>query len=336
MDTDTEALARMRSDWDERAARDALHYIYTAGKDESDFERSGRANYDQLVRPFLPVLLRGRDPKSCRVAEIGCGAGRMTRHFAAEFGQVHGIDVSGRMIELARERLRDCPNAILHVGSGCDLRGLADASFDLAFSYIVFQHIPTRAAIENYVREAARVLKPDGAFKFQLNGDQSPEYRAHERDTWLGETFSDEEARAMLARSGFSLLAAEGAGTQYFVLTARRAPAESEPELRPYIFPGEPWAKKQLLEGWGDAVDGSWRPMEEQSKARLAVPTLGPLRCYLGFYVWPDEHPELRVSLNTGQSAVVHGSGDQYLEFALPSPQGSTLEIGITLVSRLG
>ncbi|MCL5743556.1 MAG: class I SAM-dependent methyltransferase [Acidobacteria bacterium] len=331
MDMDTEALARMRRDWDERAMRDALYYIYTEGKDESDFERSGRANYDQLVRPFLPVLLRGRGAKSCRVLEIGCGAGRMTRHFAAEFLEVHGVDVSERMIELARERLRDCPNAFLHAGSGCDLRGLANASFDLAFSYIVFQHIPTRPAIENYVREAARVLKPGGAFKFQLNGDQSPEYRAHERDTWLGETFSHEEACAMLARSGFSLLAAEGAGTQYFVLTARKGHAATEPELRPYIFPGEAWAEKQLLEGWGDAVDDSWRPMEARSRARLAVPSSGPLRFYMGFYVWPDDRPELRVSLSTGGSAVVRGSGDHYLEFAVPRPEDSAVEIGITI-----
>lgn len=331
MNTEAETLARMRRDWDERAARDALHYIYTEGTDETGFDLSGRANYDQLVRPFLPVLLQGRRPSTCRVVEIGCGAGRMTRWFAREFLEAHGIDVSARMIELARRRLRDCPNAILHVGSGQDLRALPDAAFDLAFSYIVFQHIPTRSAIENYVREAARALKPGGAFKFQLNGDQSPEYRNHERDTWLGETFSFEEASGMLARGGFSLLSAEGIGTQYFVLTARKGPAEPESELRSYIFPGEPWAERQLTEGWGEAVERSWRPMEARSRALLAAPAAGPLRLYIGFYVWPGDHPELRVALSTGDSAVVRGSGDHYLEFPLPPPAGSVMEIAIAI-----
>ena len=78
----------------------------------------------------------------------------------------------------------------LHTGSGFDLRPLPDACFDLVFSYIVFQHIPSAAVIRSYVREAGRVLKPGGAFKFQVNGDQSAAYRAHVRDTWQGETFS--------------------------------------------------------------------------------------------------------------------------------------------------
>ncbi len=40
--------------------------------------------------------------------------------------------------------------------------------FDFAFSFIVFQHIPSRAVIENYVREAHRLLRPGALFKFQV------------------------------------------------------------------------------------------------------------------------------------------------------------------------
>ena len=163
-------LERMRRDWNERATQDGEHYVYTrdSNSDEGDFEASGRVNYDQLVRPYLPVLLNGRSPSCSRVAEIGCGLGRITRSFAEEFLEVHGIDVSPRMIEQARSRLRDYPNVILHVGSGQDLGSLPGNYFDLAFSYLVFQHIPSREVVENYIREAARVLKPEGAFRFQL------------------------------------------------------------------------------------------------------------------------------------------------------------------------
>ena len=100
-------LETMRRDWDERAIKDAQHYVYTRdlATDESDFEASGRVNYDQLVRPFLPVLLRGRAPKSCRAVEIGCGLGRITRPFAENFLEVHGVDVSAEMIERARQQL---------------------------------------------------------------------------------------------------------------------------------------------------------------------------------------------------------------------------------------
>ncbi len=61
---------RMWRDWDERAAADAQHYVYTrdSSADEPDFEMSGRVNYNQLVRPFLSVLLNSparRRPAVC-------------------------------------------------------------------------------------------------------------------------------------------------------------------------------------------------------------------------------------------------------------------------------
>ncbi len=142
-------LEKMRRDWNERAIQDAQHYVYTrdVDTDESDFEASGQVNYDQLVRPFLPVLLCGRSPKSCRVVEIGCGLGRITRPFAENFLEVHGVDVSAEMIERARQRLRDCSNITLHLSSGMDLSSPPDKHFDLMFSYLVFQHIPSRTVI---------------------------------------------------------------------------------------------------------------------------------------------------------------------------------------------
>jgi 2-polyprenyl-3-methyl-5-hydroxy-6-metoxy-1,4-benzoquinol methylase len=90
----------MRRDWDERARHDAERVVYTRDSqaDEADFSASGRANYDQLVRPYLPVLLNGASARECRVLEIGCGVGRMTRWFAESFGEVHGIDVAPETI----------------------------------------------------------------------------------------------------------------------------------------------------------------------------------------------------------------------------------------------
>src|SRR6188768_1033471 len=204
---DLEEVAEgMRRDWNGRAEKDAEHFVYTrdAETDEADFIASGQANYNQLVRPYLPVLLRGANPGDCRVLEIGCGLGRMTRWFAEAFGEVQGVDVSAEMIRRARAALVDRANVTLHTGSGYDLQPLPDGWFDLVFSYIVFQHIPSAPVIGNYIREAARVVKPGGAFKFQLNGDQSAGYRAHVRDTWQGETFSLAETKEMLTAAGLS------------------------------------------------------------------------------------------------------------------------------------
>ncbi len=334
-------LDRMKGDWDERARQDAERSVYTrdSALDVEGFAESGRANYDQLVRPFLPVLLEGRPARRCRVVEIGCGLGRMTRWFAEEFREVHGVDVSERMIEEARARLRECRNARLHAGSGKDLRGLPDEAFDLAFSYIVFQHIPSRAVIESYVREAARVLRRGGAFKFQLNGNQSPEYLRCPKDSWWGESFSEDEAAAMLERAGFHLMASEGAGTQYFVLTARKGAPAGEPHPRSYIFAGQPWAAGQLLEGWYEPVENSWRPIAPLCRTRLAVPAGESRRFFVGLYCWPEERFAPRTLTATLDHAVlgtgtIGGKGEHYFEWPVRRGQVPGPEARLTLEVR--
>lgn len=309
----------MREDWDLRAREDAESFIYTRDKadDDNDFARSGRANYDQLVRPYLPILLRGRAARDCRVLEIGCGVGRMTAWFAREFGRVDALDVSPVMIQRARQRLGHMTNVAFHAGSGSDLASLADDSADLVFSYIVFQHIPSKDAIESYVRDAARVLKDGGAIKFQVNGDQSPAYVAHQRDTWLGEVFSEGDVAGMLARAGLTPIASEGAGTQYFTVTA----CKGEPPLRWYVLPGEAWASVMLLEGFGAAVDGSWRPMAARSRVRLVG---AGTRMYVALYFWPESCGH-RLTI-AGHEFEVTTPGDHYFEC-----EGSAGEIEIAL-----
>ena len=302
----------MRRDWNERAASDPEYYIYTRDSQNLlDFEQSGRANFDQLVLPFLPVLLNGRPAARCRVVEIGCGVGRMTRPFAEHFQHVYAFDISETMVEGARKRLRDCPNVTLHVGSGCDLDPMADVSVDLVFSYIVFQHIPSHAVIENYVREAARVLRPGGAFKFQVNGaggEGAP-------DTWVGASFTSADVDEMLRNAGLHRVAAEGNGSQYFVVTAMKGAGVLE-DIH-YILPGEAAAADQLLEGWGAARDGSWRPINPVCRVRLAPQAA--TRFFAGIYFWPEDSGqvfEVRVVLGSQQILLksVIANGDCYLE----------------------
>jgi SAM-dependent methyltransferase len=319
----------MRRDWDERAATDAQYYVYTGERTEGreDFEESGRLNYRQLVRPYLPILLNGRPAKACRVVEIGCGVGRMTRWFAEDFLEVHGVDISAEMVSRARLHLRDFPNVAVRVGSGRDLQGLTDEGFELVFSYIVFQHVPSREVIESYVRESARVLRPGGFFKFQVQGDQSAEYRRQKRDTWMGETFSAAEVDRMLSGAGFSGIASEGAGTQYFLITARKGAAFDDSGIQPYIYPGETWAEGQLLEGWREPVGASWRCVWARSRTLLSVPPGEQRRRFFaGLYFRPAEPFEplyFSIAMNDvvlERAHIVRG-GDY--DWDLPVPSGA-------------
>lgn len=211
-------LEKMRADWDARARENARYYVNTATEEWTDetFFASGERTVAEEILTDMTNICQGRDPKEMKVLEIGCGAGRVTRALANLFGEVHAVDVSGEMVARATRAVEHLPHAHVYQNNGMDLSIVPGENFDFAFSTIVFQHIPSRDVIENYVREVARLLRPGALFKFQVQGDTSIE--TSEGDTWLGVSFSDDDAVAMAERCGFEPRHRHGAGGQYFWL----------------------------------------------------------------------------------------------------------------------
>ena len=212
-------LRRMKEDWDRRALENARYYVDTARDNwtDAEFFQSGEATVAEEVDTDLTNICQGRDPQSMRVLEIGCGAGRVTRALARRFGEVHGVDVSGEMIKLAKQALQGYENVFLYQNNGKDLSLIPGRDFDFAFSCIVFQHIPSREIILNYVREVWRLLRPGALFKFQVQGGELLRPTSKD-DTWLGATYTVEQAAQMAEQSGFEFRHHYGAGDQYFWL----------------------------------------------------------------------------------------------------------------------
>ncbi len=211
-------LDKMRLDWDERARENARFYVNTERTDWTDeeFFASGEETISEQILNDLSNICQGRDPREMRVLEIGCGAGRVTRALAARFGEVHAVDVSGEMVALARHAVKSYPGARIYQNNGMDLSVVPNLPFDFAFSTIVFQHIPSREVIYNYVREVHRLLRPGSLFKFQVQGDAS--IQTDPDDTWLGVPFSDAEAVALAQACEFEPRYRHGAGEQDFWL----------------------------------------------------------------------------------------------------------------------
>ncbi|MBL0156159.1 MAG: class I SAM-dependent methyltransferase [Bryobacterales bacterium] len=211
-------LDKMRRDWDERARENARFYVNTERTDwtDDDFFASGERTVAEEILTDMTNICQGKEPKQMRVLEIGCGAGRVTRALARLFGEVHAVDVSGEMVAQATEALRSRPNATVYQNNGMDLSIVPVGDFDFAFSTIVFQHIPSREVIVNYVREVSRLLRPGALFKFQVQGD--PSLQTDADDTWLGVPFSDAQAVEMAEQCGFEPRYRHGAGEQYFWL----------------------------------------------------------------------------------------------------------------------
>jgi SAM-dependent methyltransferase len=158
---------RMRDAWDRRADSDALTAIESSRKDwtRDEFFEDGRRTVEQVLGWVeTDDIGRGRG----RVLKIGCGLGRTAVAFAAHFEHVDGVDVSPRMVEQAGENGLPS-NVELQATSGADLGPFDADTFDLVFSEHVFQHVPDAAAIEQYIEETARVLKPGGAALLQFD-----------------------------------------------------------------------------------------------------------------------------------------------------------------------
>ncbi len=211
-------LEKMRVDWDHRARENARHYVNTSNTQWTDeeFFASGERTVAEEVLTDMGNICQGKPPESMRVLEIGCGAGRVTRALARLFGEVHAVDVSGEMVRLATFALAGYPHAHIYQNNGKDLAVVGARDFDFAFSSIVFQHIPSREVIENYVHEVQRLLRPGALFKFQVQGDSTLETQPD--DTWLGVPFSERQAIDMAYRCGFDPRYRHGAGEQYFWL----------------------------------------------------------------------------------------------------------------------
>lgn len=209
----------MREDWNARAEEDAHYYVAFGRRNQSGDEFFDTAHEQVHGLKIEMGRLRAGPLRARRALEIGCGPGRLMKPLAALFGEIHGVDISDQMVARARENLADVPHAHPHHAPNSNLEAFADESFDFVYSYAVFQHIPSREVVMGYLDEAARVLKPGGIVRVQINGlPQS----ARVYDTWSGVRIPDADVRVWARGAGLQLLALEGAGTQYMWATCRK------------------------------------------------------------------------------------------------------------------
>ena len=316
---DPHVSQRMRDDWNERAREDAHYYVAFGSKeqDQEGFE-STAAEVVGAIEWELKRFPRNANRRSWRALEIGCGPGRLIKPLSRSFGEIHGVDVSDEMVRIAQDRLRGIPHAHVHATNGASLNLFADESFDVVYSYAVFQHIPSRDVVLEYMRETRRVLKPGGIFRGQFNG-VPPEQAA---TTWSGVGFSPEDIQDFTRENGFQLLALEGAHTQYMWTT---------------------WRKQRSNKSAGTPRSVTIRRVTNASSSEPVVPDRGPLAAVS---IWmtglPDESDlnSLEVLLDGAPGTCVYigppeADGLQQVNVMLPAGVRTGL-VPIKLLGQVG
>ncbi|GAB2600444.1 class I SAM-dependent methyltransferase [Kribbella endophytica] len=173
---------------------------------------------------------RGGDPTAV-VGDIGCGTGRLAPYLASRGLTPHGVDLSPRMIELAR---RDYPDFTFEVG---DLRKLPFEDASLAGVVCWFSLIFLAPADRDPAfAELARVVRPGGYFVTGFKpGDGK--VRRGGRAAGLGVEYDGywlpaDEMEARVTAAGFTTVyrgvrpADEDDPHTYVYLLARRRPLD--------------------------------------------------------------------------------------------------------------
>ncbi|HUX77203.1 MAG TPA: class I SAM-dependent methyltransferase [Anaerolineae bacterium] len=126
---------------------------------QADFDRiaglsGGGWNHNSHYHEFLLRQL----PAHCAEAlEIGCGTGAFSRLLAKRSDRVLALDLSPRMIQVARERSRQYPNIEFQIADATAW-AYPTERFDCVASIATLHHLPAEDTLSK-MREA---MKPDG------------------------------------------------------------------------------------------------------------------------------------------------------------------------------
>lgn len=117
--------------------------------------------------PYFPAAealmgeLAGR-----RVCDLACGQGRVARYLADRGARVVGVDLSAKLLAIARRHEVAEPRGITYLHADARrLDGVASATFDGVLCFMALMDI---ADLEPALQSVARVLRPGGWFVFAV------------------------------------------------------------------------------------------------------------------------------------------------------------------------
>jgi SAM-dependent methyltransferase len=162
-------LSEVQQYWDRQAHADPMWAILTeptktGGRwDAGEFFATGVRE----VGAFMEQAAACGRPVGRRSAlDFGCGLGRLSQALAEYFDEIHGVDISPKMIELARAHNRKGARVEYLCNPAGDLSHFENGSIDMVLSWITLQHMRPRYA-RRYIQEFLRVLAPGGLLLFQ-------------------------------------------------------------------------------------------------------------------------------------------------------------------------
>ncbi len=161
------------------AVYDAMQLEYDQLEDQFYFASCYQV-YRECVRRMASARPHGL------ALDLGCGTGKQTILLARRAGRVIGIDISERMIEVARKRCEASSNVNFVTGDITKLPfedGYAQAV--LAYGDVVGHNF---TAVDVVLREMVRVCAPRGLISFEVDSKWCPDLLYLPNELWLAMT----------------------------------------------------------------------------------------------------------------------------------------------------
>lgn len=217
--------------------------------------KKNKGSYDKMAGEFsgtrvkfweeLSFLAEHATP-GMHVLDIGCGNGRFYPLLASRQIEYTGLDNS---VGLLREAQQNNPDAKFVEGDATALP-FPNASFDIAFSFAVIHHIPSKKLRAQFIREVARVLKPGNTviltawYLWELSklgkllqsfnpfgaldhGDLMLTFGKDRHQRYV-HAFSKKELEKLLTKNGFNIIGSDiiaresGSGSKNIVIVAKK------------------------------------------------------------------------------------------------------------------
>jgi len=106
---------------------------------------------------YHPFLLNQLPERLTEAVEVGCGTGAFARSLAERCGRVLAVDLSPRMVDVARSRSRGCPN-VEYAVADANSWGFPEERFDCVASITTVHHL----ALAPTLRKMGGALRPGG------------------------------------------------------------------------------------------------------------------------------------------------------------------------------
>ena len=192
----------MKRDWNLRTEVDTYYFIGFESPNRELFWEMGK----NRVKKYQETILKNYDTDKMKALEVGCGIGRLLIPLSKIFEETIGVDISENMVKKCKENINDIANCNVMVNNGLDFENLESNYFDFCLVNTVFQHIPKKEIIINYIKEIHKVLKPGGIFHFNIYTNDDVRSNRFSPNTRFGVTFSTGEIFNILENNEFKIL----------------------------------------------------------------------------------------------------------------------------------